>query len=160
MVDSISLRKILISLTLYCSALAGPTSAATPPGACPQSRATTAAPAEFLARANPLSATPEVVAAGERMYVGKGKSVPCSFCHGVKGDGKGYLAGQYDPRPRNFACKETMAEISDGQLFWIIQIGSPGAAMPPSTGSSMPASRNLTDEEVWQLVRYVRNFAR
>ena len=53
-----------------------------------------------------------------------------------------------------------MSDLPDGQLFWIIQNGSPDTAMPPQTGSSMPAYRNLTDEEIWQLVRYIRNFAR
>jgi mono/diheme cytochrome c family protein len=160
MPESKDFPKALFYLSFLCMALTGPAGAASPPGACPQTRTTTAAPPEFLARTNPLPATPEVAAAGERMFAGKGKSVPCTFCHGAKGDGKGYLATQYDPRPRNFNCKETMSDISDGQLFWIIQNGSPGAAMPPSTGSSMPASRNLTDEEIWQLVRYVRTFVR
>ncbi len=155
-------NKLLILLIFLGNFLAGKAAfAADPrPGECPQSRPTVKAPADYLSRTNPLPASPEVLAAAERNYLGKSKSVPCQFCHGLKGDGKGYLAGQYIPRPRNFACKESMSEISDGQLFWIIQNDSPDAAMPPSTGSSMPASRNLTDEEIWQLVRYVRNFAR
>lgn len=135
-------------------------SAEPPPGECPQRRLTVKAPPDYLSRTNPLSASPEVLAAAERNYLGKSKSVPCLFCHGAKGDGKGYLAGQYVPRPRNFTCKETMGDLPDGQLFWIIQNGSPDSAMPPQTGSSMPSSRNLSDEEIWQLVRYVRNFAR
>lgn len=121
-------------------------------GECPQSRLTSKAPPEYLARNNPVTTTPETLLAGERLFNGKPKSLPCAYCHGAKGDGKGNLATQYNPRPRNFACKETLTGISDGQLFWIIQNGSPGAAMPPS--------KNLTDEQIWQLVHYLRSLAR
>ncbi len=123
-------------------------------GECPQPRFTSKAPAEYLARNNPVAATPETLLAGERLFnsKAKSKSLPCAYCHGVKGDGKGNLATQYNPRPRNFACKESITGIPDGQLFWIIQNGSPGAAMPPS--------KNLTDEQIWQLVHYLRSLAR
>ena len=67
------------------------------------------------------------------------------------GDGKGYLAAQYDPRPRNFLCTATINGIEDGQLFWIIQNGSPGTAMPPSG--------NLTDIQIWSIVNYLRKLA-
>ena len=46
-------------------------------------------------------------------------------------------------------CKETMQNIPDGQLFWIIKNGSPG--------TGMPAFSDLTDEQVWQLVILIRN---
>jgi cytochrome c553 len=157
-----AIHKYLILFVFLCSWVGtGLANAADPaPGECPQRRNTAKAPADYLSRTNPLPASPEVLAAAERSYPGKSKSVPCLFCHGAKGDGKGYLASQYVPRPRNFTCKEIMSDLPDGQLFWIIQNGSPDTAMPPQTGSSMPAYRNLTDEEIWQLVRYIRNFAR
>ena len=79
------------------------------------------------------------------------RSLPCAICHGTKGDGKGALASQYNPPPRNFACKETVNGIPDGQLFWIVRYGSPGTAMPPS--------RNLTDQQIWLLVAYLRKLA-
>jgi mono/diheme cytochrome c family protein len=121
-------------------------------GECPQPRFTGKAPPEYLARSNPLSATPETLASAERLYTGKSKTLPCAICHGVRGDGKGALASQYSPPPRNFACKETVTEIADGQLFWIIQNGSPDTAMPPS--------KDFTDEQIWHLVLYLRNLAR
>lgn len=122
-----------------------------PAGECPQPRFTGKAPLEYLARNNPLSATPETLAVAERLYNGKSKTLPCAICHGVRGDGKGALASQYSPPPRNFACKETVNDIPDGQLFWIIQNGSPDTAMPPSKG--------FTDEQIWHLVLYLRNLA-
>jgi hypothetical protein len=42
--------------------------------------------------------------------------------------------------------------IPDGQLFRIIQNGSPG--------TSMPSFKALRDEQVWQGVLYLRELAR
>ncbi len=72
-------------------------------------------------------------------------------CHGKRGEGNGPLASQFDPRPRNFACAQTVNGIPDGQLHWIIKNGSPATAMP-SFGF-------LGDEEIWQLVIYLRSLA-
>jgi hypothetical protein len=55
------------------------------------------------------------------------------------------------PPPRNLTCSETMAGISDGQLFWIIRNGSPGTGMMAFAG--------LSDEQTWQLILYVRSLA-
>jgi mono/diheme cytochrome c family protein len=122
-----------------------------PSGDCPQPRFTGKAPQDYLAKTNPVAPTAESLAEGERLFTGKSKTLPCAYCHGVKGDGKGYLAAQYDPRPRNFLCTATINGIEDGQLFWIIQNGSPGTAMPPSG--------NLTDIQIWSIVNYLRKLA-
>ena len=145
-------RQNLIGLALLSLSLAGQVVAADgklpPPGECPQPRFTDKAPPEYLARANPLPFDAETLVAAESLYNGKSGSLPCAMCHGARGDGKGALASQYTPPPRNFACKETVNGIPDGQLFWIVRYGSPGTAMPPS--------RNLTDQQIWQLVAYLR----
>lgn len=155
------MRDRCVSVVIGCSILgalvalgAVPARAADslPPGECPQPRFTGKAPAEYLAKTNPVASSPESLAEGERLYNGKSKTLPCAYCHGAKGDGKGYLAAQYEPRPRNFLCTATINGIEDGQLFWIIQNGSPGTAMPPS--------KNLTDEQIWQLVHHLRKLAR
>jgi len=44
-----------------------------------------------------------------------------------------------------------MDSLPDGQLFWIIQNGSPGTAMP--------AFKGLADEQIWQLIHYIRHFS-
>lgn len=61
------------------------------------------------------------------------------------------LAAQFDPRPRNFACAETVNGIPDGQLFRIVQNGSAGTAMP--------VFDFLTEDEIWRLVIYLRSLA-
>jgi hypothetical protein len=44
-----------------------------------------------------------------------------------------------------------MAQISDGQLFWIIKNGS--------VGTSMPEFTDLSDKSIWQLIIYIREFS-
>ena len=121
-------------------------------GECPQPRFTGKAPTEYLERNNPLPATSQNLKAGEQRYLGMVDNESCAICHGRKGDGKGALARQYDPPPRNFTCAKTVNGVPDGQLFWIIRFGSPGTSMPPFG--------NLSDDQTWQLVLYLRNLAK
>jgi mono/diheme cytochrome c family protein len=115
---------------------------------CPQHRFTGKAPQELYSRVNPLQANRSNRSAGKKLY--RDLSNPsCVVCHGKDGDGRGQLAGQFDPPPRNFACAATVDGIPDGQLAWIIKNGSPGTAMP--------SFDYLSDEEIWQLVIYLRS---
>jgi hypothetical protein len=57
-----------------------------------------------------------------------------------------------DAPPRNFTCGTTMEKIPDGQLFGIIKFGSPG--------NKMFAYDLLEDDQIWQLVLYIRQFAK
>jgi mono/diheme cytochrome c family protein len=122
------------------------------PLTCPQPRFTGKAPDEYHGRRNALEATPQAIAAGEALFQGDRRKISCASCHGEKGDGQGRLSNQFDPPPRNFACKDTINGVPDGQLFWIIRHGSPGTSMPPN--------HKLTDEQTWQLVHYIRTLAR
>ena len=122
------------------------------PGQCPQPRFTGKAPADYIARTNPLTATPQNLSAGEQLFLGNADNEFCSICHGRTGDGKGPLAKQYDPPPRNFACAKTVVDVPDGQLFWIIRFGSPDTAMPPHA--------KLSEEQIWQLVLHLRRLAK
>ena len=122
-------------------------------GICPQNRQTGAAPEKFLERSNPLRDDPSAVEAGKRLYHKDAKPTPCRLCHGVRGNGNGRLAPNMDPPPRNFTCAETMQNLPEGQLFWIIKNGSRGTKMPRHKG-------DLTDRQIWQLIRYIRSFAR
>jgi mono/diheme cytochrome c family protein len=122
-----------------------------PPAQCPQPRFTGKAPEPDYGRVNPLAADRATLAAGRGLYE-KGAAPSCQLCHGIRGDGTGPLSGQFDPRPRNFACKQTVNGIPDGQLFWIVRNGSPG--------TSMPAFRDLRDEQIWQIILYLRALAK
>lgn len=133
-----------------------PEAAAAPSGsegaACVQPRKTAKAPAEFLDATNPLAASSGDIAAGKTLFLKTAQPVACVMCHGELGDGKGLMGAALVPPPRNFTCGAMMKEISDGQLYWIIKNGSPGTGMMPFAG--------LPDEQVWQLVQYIRSLAK
>lgn len=121
-------------------------------GICPQPRKTVAAPDEFLKLRNPLTATPQNVLAGKTLFQVDAKPSACRLCHGISGDGLGVMFKQVQPMPRNFTCYQTMDDLPDGQLFWIIKNGSPGTAMP--------SFKYLEDDQVWQLILYLRSFSK
>ncbi len=137
----------LLGLTL-CVAIG----AQAAPAECPQPRFTGKAPEEYYTRVNPLASGNASTRAAEAIFQGDAGSANCALCHGKRGNGKGPLSGQYDPPPRNFACAQTINGVPDGQLFWIIRFGSPGTGMPPHP--------SLKDDEVWQMVSYLRQLAK
>jgi mono/diheme cytochrome c family protein len=122
-----------------------------PSGVCPDPRKTPKAPADFLKLINPLAASKANVNAGKKLFQETAKPLACKQCHGEQGDGRGPLGGGLIPSPRNFTCGQTMNDISDGQLFWIIKKGSPGTGMMAFAG--------LPDDQVWQLIQYIRTLA-
>jgi len=140
--------------TFKGAAVAQATAGATggPLGVCPQARTTKKAPADFLSRTNPLPATPAHVRAGKKLFDETAKPLACLNCHGQQGDGAGPIGAALVPPPRNFTCGAMMQEISDGQLFWVIKNGSPGTGMMAFPG--------LSDDEVWQIIHYLRTLAR
>jgi len=101
---------------------------------------------------NPVPAGEEMIAKGKALYEGKAF---CKACHGPDGKGlggdiaPGSLKG---PLPRNFTDKKWQAARTDGELFWILKNGSKGTAMAPF----IPLV--LTEDEAWQVLRYVRSF--
>jgi mono/diheme cytochrome c family protein len=101
---------------------------------------------------NPLPATEENIEKGRKLFHGKAF---CMTCHGKDGTGlggdiePGILKG---PLPRNFTDKDWQAARTDGELFWILRNGSKDTAMAPF----IPLV--LTEEEAWQVLRYVRSF--
>jgi mono/diheme cytochrome c family protein len=101
---------------------------------------------------NPLPATEETIEKGKQLFQGKAF---CVTCHGKDGKGlgadiePGTLRG---PLPRNFTDQDWQAARTDGELLWILKNGSKGTAMAPF----VPLI--LSEEEAWQVLRYVRSF--
>ena len=122
------------------------------PPQCPQPRFTKKAPASIYNLKNPLEATPENLKKGKMLYQVRAKPMPCKHCHGVEGDGKGSMANSFNPPPRNFACAKTVKGVPDGQLFWVTKNGSPG--------TGMLAFKRLKDEQIWQILLYVRQLSK
>ncbi|NIP99685.1 MAG: c-type cytochrome, partial [Nitrospinaceae bacterium] len=109
------------------------------------------APEALYHKENPLKPTQENLLAGKSLYQTDAHPTACKICHGVFGNGLGMMAVGQNPAPRNFLCSKTMKDIPDGQMFWIIKKGSPG--------TKMPAYKNLSDRQVWQIVLYLRQLA-
>lgn len=95
---------------------------------------------------NPVPATPSSIEAGRLDYVKH-----CKSCHGVKGDGTGDRASQLSVMPSDFTDAHEMSRATDGELFWKITHGH----------RPMPGFQNkLTDAERWEVVDYIRTFAK
>jgi mono/diheme cytochrome c family protein len=75
----------------------------------------------------------------------------CASCHGERGAGDGEAGAALNPPPANLAFAGRRPIASDGYLFWTIAEGGVpvGSAMPPFDGV-------LADEEIWQIIAYVR----
>jgi mono/diheme cytochrome c family protein len=95
---------------------------------------------------NPLPATPEVLAQGERLY-----SANCATCHGPSGAGDGPAGAGLSPPPADLRWLMRMPMASDGYLMWTLSEGGAGL------GSAMPAfEATLAEADRWKVVRYLR----
>lgn len=85
----------------------------------------------------------------------KGKSLyqsNCASCHDDIGQGNGSVAANLNPKPTNIALFSKMPMATDGYLYWtIVEGGAP-------VQSAMPAFKQiLKEEEIWDIVTYLRN---
>lgn len=94
---------------------------------------------------NPLPATPDNIEKGQKTF-----GSYCMVCHGLDGQNTGVPFAEKMSPPVPPLNSSAVQSYSDGQLHWIIQNGvSP---------SGMPASKDVfRDEEIWQLVLYIRH---
>jgi len=120
-------------------------------GNCPQDRKTPSAPKEIRDQSNPVFASDITLQTGKKLYENV-TPLACKLCHGEQGDGKGDPDFESTPPARNFTCAPTMNALSDGQLFWIIRNGSPN--------TSMPAFADLSEQDIWTLVYYLRSLSK
>ncbi len=137
----------LASLTLGAALLG----AAARAQSATEAHKTPSAPAEWLAKKNPIPKAEmdaKFFKKAARLYKRK-----CKSCHGIDGDGKGRKAEFIEIKPVAFAKPGYLAGRKDGQLFWIVMSGSPGTEMEPRG----PGTReNLTERELWSLIAYLR----
>jgi len=96
-------------------------------------------------------ATSSIVEEGRLIYEGKGT---CISCHGEKGVGDGPSGRLLHPSPRDFTNCQFQKHRSDGELFWVLQNGSPGTGMVPM----IPVT--ISEEEAWKVIAYERSFCK
>lgn len=96
---------------------------------------------------NPVPKTDQAIAKGQEIY-----KAECATCHGQKGqnDGPGAKKIAADMKKALLLTDPKVHEQSDGSLFWKI---TEGRGKMPST------EKELSEEERWQLVHFVRTFA-
>ena len=105
--------------------------------------------------AGPAAAKPGDAAKGKEIYDKR-----CTWCHGAEGDGAGASKDFLNPPPRdftsgNYKIKSSNYEDmvpSDDDVFRMIRDGMPATAMPGW-------SDLLTEQNMWDLVAYVKSFA-
>jgi Tol biopolymer transport system component/mono/diheme cytochrome c family protein len=105
-----------------------------------------AAPGETSGPINPYQVKPQTILAGQKLYLDN-----CVPCHGATGRGDGPAGVGLNPRPGDFTQHMLPGKHTDGQVFLWIANGYPNSAMPAW-------SPRLTDEQIWQLVGYLRTF--
>ena len=141
---------------------------------CPPLRQTPQAPQAYYLKPNPLAPTSNNIEQGKRLYEHDTQPVSCADCHGIDGDGQGPIGKHLQPPPTNFTCKELMNALPDGQLFWVIENGSGLFELVPGHSretlkrpgrrpryTAMRGHKNdLTDEQIWQIVLYIRTFSK
>ena len=100
---------------------------------------------------NPFTPSADIVAKGKKLYESKAY---CSACHGLEGAGgtSSVLTPHGGQSPTNLADAAWQAARTDGEIFWVLKHGSHGTDMAPY----MPLY--LTEEQVWQIVTYIRMF--
>ncbi|MFZ0453036.1 MAG: cytochrome c [Ignavibacteriaceae bacterium] len=103
------------------------------------------APASANKLNNPLAGINEATDKGEKLFVQN-----CTTCHGTSGKGDGPTADMLDKKPANLKSSKVQKE-SDGSLFWKITNGK---------GAMASYKKDLSEEQRWQLVNYVRKLGR
>lgn len=90
---------------------------------------------------NPLAGNPKAAKAGEYEF-----RINCALCHGLgaRGGGRG---------PDLTRAQKRFAH-NDAEMFQIISNGIPGTAMPANGTNGQGVG--MTDEEIWQIVTYIR----
>lgn len=103
---------------------------------------------------NPVTKTVESLKRGEKLF-----KQNCSMCHGEDGSGNGPVSQKFIPPPD---LSTILKARSDGFLYRAIKLGGATAApgMPPQGIIMPPYRRNLTDEEVWDIVNWLRKLER
>jgi mono/diheme cytochrome c family protein len=105
-----------------------------------------AMPVDAAQKLNPTKPTPESLARGKRQF-----GYDCAMCHGKAGDGTGDVAADLKLKMKNHTDPATLKGLTDGELFYIIKKGK--NEMPPE-------GDRVKNEEVWDMVNYVRSFAK
>jgi mono/diheme cytochrome c family protein len=98
---------------------------------------------------NPLPDLKAAAEAGRSLY-----QVNCALCHGPGGKGDGIAKDAFETKAVDLTANDQLSK-PDGKLFLVIKNGKMNGGK-----MTMPPAKNLTDEQIWQLVAYVRTLSK
>lgn len=91
------------------------------------------------------------VAAGKELYKAR-----CAQCHGEDGKANTPIAKALQPPPRDHTDGNYMNKLDDTHLAKVIKGGGPAVGK----SAVMPPQPDLTDEQVANLIAYIRSLAK
>ncbi len=140
------LRHAVIFSALLLFAISAPAQQAPPPDEKAPEAAAAKIPPEALKVVNPVKPTPASIATGKKEF-----GYDCAMCHGADGGGKGDLAVDMKLTIRDFRDPAALKSVTDGEMFYVTKNGN----------KNMPSEADrLKDEEIWNLVNYIRTLAK
>jgi mono/diheme cytochrome c family protein len=109
-----------------------------------------ALPAGASSRTNPVADTPEVLAEASAHWADH-----CASCHANDGSGESQMGRRtYPPAPD--MRRPATQQLTDGELFYIIQNGVRLTAMP-AWGAASRGNSAHDETDSWKLVRFIRH---
>ncbi|HTB20692.1 MAG TPA: c-type cytochrome [Bryobacteraceae bacterium] len=103
---------------------------------------------------NPAPNSPEVLAAARAHWADH-----CAGCHANNGSGDTEMGKRMYPPAPDMRQAETQ-QMTDGELFFIIQNGIRMTGMPAWSSGETPQAQQRDAEDSWKLVRFIRHLPR
>ncbi len=104
-----------------------------------------AIPRDAQVRANPIASSPDVIAQARSHWADH-----CATCHANNGSGETEIGHSLYPPAPNMR-QPTTQEMTDGELFYIIENGIRLSGMPAWGGP------DHNQEDSWKLVHFIRH---
>ena len=103
----------------------------------------------------PIEPTPEILAEGKAIFLGRGT---CFQCHGPEGKGDGGAAKVLPIQPRDFTNPRFDKVRTPGEMMWVLKNGSLGqTGQIPGTGMLPIVGQFLNEEDGWKVLLYERS---
>ena len=113
--------------------------------------------AEAKSTKPPIEPSPEILAEGKAIFLGRGG---CISCHGAEGKGDGAAAKNLPIQPRNFTNPKFNTYRTPGEMMWVLKNGSMGqTGRVPGTGMLPVVQPNgfISEEDGWKVLLYERS---
>ena len=103
----------------------------------------------------PFQPTPEILAEGKAIFLGRGTGFQC---HGPEGKGDGGAAKILPIMPRDFTNPKFNKVRTPGEMMWVLKNGSLGqTGKVPGTGMLPVVGQFLSEEDGWKVLLYERS---